>query len=63
MSDRISLVVGAAMLLAGVVLATTTRGVHVPVVSPAKVGVVLTVLGAAESLIAAAVLLARRVRR
>ncbi|NYH77390.1 hypothetical protein FHR84_000704 [Actinopolyspora biskrensis] len=52
-----SLFIGAVLLIAGLVLAFTARGVRLPVVAPDKVGVVLAVLGGIELVVTAGVML------
>jgi hypothetical protein len=55
-SHLLSLGIGGGMVVVGVLLWTLTRGLHPPVIAPAKVGAVLVALGVLELAVTAVAL-------
>ncbi|GAA2804828.1 DUF5708 family protein [Crossiella cryophila] len=52
-----SLFIGAFMLIVGLILAFTTKGIETPIISLDKVGVVLAILGGIELVITGAMMI------
>ncbi|GAA1996170.1 hypothetical protein JL107_07200 [Nakamurella flavida] len=55
-TDKLHLLTGGTLIVIGVVLALTTRGVRTPIVTLDKLGIVLAVLGAIEVAVTAVIM-------